>query len=363
MQVLAAPPPRGGRGGTGLSARDFARLMAPFAPFEDAPHLAVAVSGGADSMALCLLADRWAKAHHGTITGLTVDHGLRAASAAEARQVARWLRARGIAHATLRWTGARPATGIEAAARAARYELLTAWCARRGVLHLLAAHHREDQAETVALRRDRASGPDGLAGMAAVAERAELRLLRPLLSVPRARLRAALAAAGQGWIEDPTNRDPAFARGRLRLAGAASGAMAARLARAARSAGIARAAREKDVAELLARCAAFAGPDRIAADAANLAGAAPEAGRRALARLLMAVGGRDYPPRGDRLTALHAALVEGRLGRGRTLAGCVVSVQGGHVVVAREGPRRAGIGQRASRAPSQALCPPRFGVV
>ncbi len=347
----------------GLTAAEFARLMAPFAPFEDTPHLAVAVSGGADSMALCLLVDHWARARHGKVTALTVDHGLRPESAAEARQAARWLKARGIAHATLRWTGARPATGIEAAARTARYALLSGWCARKGVLHLLLAHHREDQAETVALRRDRASGPDGLAGMAAVVERAELRLVRPLLPVPRARLRATLAAAGQDWIEDPMNRDPAFARARLRLAGRASERKAARLAAAARRAGIARAKREKDVANLLASCAQFAAPDRVAADAATLAGADPETGRRALVRLLMAVGGGAYPPRMDRLDALWRTFCEGRLDRGRTLAGCVVSVRAGKLCLRREGPRRAGAGAERAAGPAQALCPPRFGVV
>jgi tRNA(Ile)-lysidine synthase len=348
----------------GLTPGDFARLMSPFAPFEDAPHLAVAVSGGADSMALCLLADRWARARHGRITALTVDHGLRPDSAAEARQVARWLRARHIAHATLRWADAKPATGIEAAARDARHRLLAEWCARRGVLHLLLAHHREDQAETVALRMERASGADGLAGMAAVVERAETRLLRPLLPVPRSRLRATLAAAGQGWIDDPMNRDPAFARARLRLAGQASGRSAASLAAAARRAGIARAAREAEVATLLASCAAFMSPGRIDADAAPIIEADPEIGRRAIVRMLIAVGGGAYPPRGDRLAALYGALRAGRLGRGRTLGGCRVAVSCGRLVVAREGPRRAsGGGWRRAAGPAQPLAPPRFGVV
>ncbi len=345
-----------------LQGEEFERLMAPFAPFENAPHLAVAVSGGADSMALCLLADFWARSCHGSITALTVDHGLRAASAAEGRQVAGWCRARNIAHRTLRWAGPKPATGIEAAAREARHRLLAQWSARHAVLHLLLAHHRDDQAETVAIRTDRSSGADGLAGMAAVVERAELRLLRPLLAVPPSRIRATLVVAGQGWIEDPMNRDPAFARARLRLEGRIRGREAIRLAATARRNGIARAARDTKVAELLARSAAFEASGRIAADIAAIVRADPEIGRRALARMLLAVGGGTYSPRAARLERLYRALRDGGIVRTRTLGGCLVAVADGRLVVSREGPRRTGPSRRAGET-AHPLAPPRFGVV
>ena len=121
-------------------------------------------------MCLCLLADAWARARGGDVSALTVDHGLRPTAAAEARQVAVWLRARGIAHHVMPWTGAKPETSIQETAREARYRLLAGWCRAAGILHLLVAHHRDDQAETVALRQSRSSGADGLAGMAAVRE-------------------------------------------------------------------------------------------------------------------------------------------------------------------------------------------------
>ena len=109
----------------------FAALMQPLGPFEKAPNLAVAVSGGADSMALALLAHAWAQQRGGAITALTVDHGLRRAAAGEARQVRAWLQAHGIDHQTLRWRGVKPGSGIQAAARQARYALLGQWCRRR----------------------------------------------------------------------------------------------------------------------------------------------------------------------------------------------------------------------------------------
>src|SRR5205814_1974198 len=105
--------------------------------FEVRPLVAVAVSGGPDSLALVLLADRWARAQDGRAWAVTVDHGLRPESAAEARTVAGWLAARAIPHEILSWEGVKPASGIQAAAREARYYLVAAWCRNHGVLHLL----------------------------------------------------------------------------------------------------------------------------------------------------------------------------------------------------------------------------------
>ncbi|HEC14169.1 MAG TPA: tRNA lysidine(34) synthetase TilS, partial [Rhodospirillales bacterium] len=151
-----------------VSKEEFAALMEAFAPFEAAPHIAVAVSGGPDSMGLCLLCDRWARDRGGWVTALSVDHGLRAASAEEALRVGRWMERLGIAHQTLVWPGDKPSSGIQAAARTARYKLMNGWCRDAGVLHLLLAHHRRDQAETFLMRLGRGSGPDGLAAMPAM---------------------------------------------------------------------------------------------------------------------------------------------------------------------------------------------------
>jgi tRNA(Ile)-lysidine synthase len=178
--------------------------------FEAQPFIAVAVSGGPDSLALTILADRWARERGGQLTALTVDHRLRPESAHEARIVGEWLAGRGIAHHVLVWDEAKPKTGIQEAARAARYRLLAGWCRAQGCLHLLTAHHREDQVETHLIRRRAGSGADGLAGMSAVREMAGLRLVRPLLAVPKARLIAALEGEGQPFISDPSNLNPDF---------------------------------------------------------------------------------------------------------------------------------------------------------
>ena len=324
-----------------LRPPEFDRLMEAVGPFESRPRLAVAVSGGSDSIALTLLSAAWARRRGGTITAITVDHGLRPEAAAEARQVGRWLRALGIAPRILRWrrpAGALPG-GLQAAARAARYGLLADWCRRQGVLHLALAHQQEDQAETLLLRLARGSGLDGLAAMAPIAERAGVRLIRPLLPIARARLRATLAHARQPWIDDPSNDDPAHARIRMRRllpALAAEGLGAARLAATAAHLARARAAIDDAVSALLAEAAAVFPAGYIRLDAAALRAASAEVSLRALARCLMTVGGSEYAPRLERLERLHDRMRSGGLGGGVTLGGCLVVPRRDVLLVCRE---------------------------
>ncbi len=314
--------------------------MARLGPFEPHPDLAVAVSGGADSMALVLLADTWARAQGGRVTALTVDHGLRHESTDEARQVARWLRAAGIRHRVLRWlppktpkgkgdSGTRMAN-LQAAAREARYDLLCGWCREHAVLHLLLAHHQDDQAETLLLRLARGSGLDGLAAMSPLAERASVRLLRPLLRSPKTHLVGYLEARRQAWIDDPSNRDPANARVRMRQLLprlAEEGMTVTRLAETAERLGQARAVVEGATNRLLAHAVALYPEGYLRLDTAALRSAEPEVGLRALARAVACIGGAIYGPRLARLTRLYEQIgrhAEGEptLGRGRTLGGC-----------------------------------------
>ena len=191
-----------------------------FAGLEASPALLLAVSGGPDSMALMLLASRWAASLGSTPPALhvaTVDHGLRPESAAEATLVAAAAAKLGLPHATLAWTGEKPRTRIQERARAARYDLLAAHARALGAPKILTAHHADDQAETVLMRLTRGSGIGGLAGMRRETPLAPgMTLVRPLLDVPKADLVALCAEAGLAPVDDPSNRDPAYARARLR---------------------------------------------------------------------------------------------------------------------------------------------------
>lgn len=322
-----------------LASGAFASLMAALRPFETRPSIAVACSGGADSMALALLLRDWTRAVGGSLAALTVDHRLRPESSAEAAQVAAWLRARGIAHVTLVRPDAPPAGNLQAAARRMRYRLMSDWCRDAGVLHLALAHHREDQAETLLLRLARGSGVDGLAAMAPLSELPEVRLLRPLLGVSRSRLAATLAAAGQDHVDDPSNENVAFGRVRLRRAAAVldrEGLSAERLAATVARLGRARTALEDATARLLACAAAIHDEGYATLEASELAAAPDEIALRALARIVATVSGNSYPPRHERLERLHQALCAGGLDAGRTLGGCRILPRKGRILVCRE---------------------------
>ena len=181
--------------------------------------MALAVSGGSDSMALMRLAAGWAKQNHPSLrlSVLTVDHGLRAEAAQEAGKVALWAQPLGLSHQTLAWTaGPKPSRGVQAKAREARYRLMTEWCRANGAAMLLTAHTLDDQAETVLMRLVRTLSPESLAGVAASGAWEGFPLCRPLLKARRAALRDYLSGLGQDWIEDPSNEDRRFERVRVR---------------------------------------------------------------------------------------------------------------------------------------------------
>ena len=323
-----------------LDDAQFAALMARVGPFAAPPAIAVATSGGADSLALCLLAARWARRRGGVATALTVDHGLRAESAAEARELGRWLRRRRVAHRVLRWRAPKPATGVQAAARRARYALLSGWCRRHRVLHLLLGHQRDDQAETLVMRLARGSGPDGLAAMPAIVERDGIRCLRPLLGVAHADLVATLEGWRQPWIEDPGNADARYARVRVRRRLARATVAVAALAEAARSLGLARAAREAEASAFLARAATIDPRGFCTLDRGLSADADVDLVRAALGRLLACVGGARLPPRRARLARLADAMRGEGPFAARTLGGCrVMDGAEGRLLVCREAGR------------------------
>jgi tRNA(Ile)-lysidine synthase len=287
---------------TMLAAGQFACLMAGLGPFEPSPRLAIAVSGGADSFALALLARDWAAAQGGAVLALVVDHGLRTESAEEARLAVARLDACGIPARLLTLTDLRHGPGLAERARAARYRVLGEACAAAGILHLLLGHHAADQAATVLRRQLAGSLADGLAGMAALVETPTLRLLRPLLGVPPGWLRDTLLEAGQAWTEDPSNTDHTALRPRLRALRrdrAGTGAATRALVAGAAAYGAARAERDGRIAEILAA--------RVRLYPQGFAVLSPGAlPAPALAALLRMIGGAAYPLAPSPVAALAA---------------------------------------------------------
>jgi tRNA(Ile)-lysidine synthase len=338
-----------------ISATDAKHL---FAAWKAAPAIVLAVSGGPDSVALMWLMARWRRtlARGPSLIVVTVDHGLRAASAREASDVKRLAQNLGLPHHTVRWRGAKPKAGVPAAARAERYRLLTKAAQEHGASHILTAHTRDDQAETLLMRLLRGSGIAGLAAMAREAPRHGVVLARPLLGVSKAQLIATLKKAKITFADDPTNRDPHFTRPRLRAlmpALAEEGGDARNLARLA-----ARLARANAAVEVLAdgaerflalkeRAAPRDGRNAKIFDFEAFA-ALPEEIRLRLLQRTIDRFGHEGPAELGKLEALLAALERAAakkpnsraLRLKQTLAGAMISLVAGQIRIEPAPPRR-----------------------
>jgi tRNA(Ile)-lysidine synthase len=331
-----------------------AELNSLFSEFERLPTLVLAVSGGPDSTALMVLAARWRKTLKvkPALLAVTVDHGLRKEARREAAAVARLARKLGIAHRTLRWSGAKPKTGLQDAARTVRYRLLAGAARQAGASHILTAHTRDDQAETVMIRMSRGSGISGLAAMARISAlpgdgEGGIKLVRPLLDIAKARFVVTLHAAKIPFADDPSNRDPRFTRARLRglmgelaregLDGRRLSLLALRLRRADRAIEAV-----VDVVETeLARSPSV--PGTVILDAAGFARLPAEIALRLLGRALTRAGD-EGPVELGKLEALKAALeaaqTAGNAPFRRSLAGAIVTLGPREIAVERAPPRR-----------------------
>ncbi len=327
-----------------LAAADAKRL---FADWKHVSALVLAVSGGSDSTALLWLATRWRNSlkRAPRLVAITVDHGLRRESQSEAKAVARLAKSLSVEHRTLRWRGPKPKAGLPAAARAARYRLLADAAAKIGAAHILTAHTRDDQAETLMMRLARGSGLSGLAAMAREAPRGAVTIVRPLLDVPKARLVATLRKAGISYADDPTNRDPAFTRARFRELMPrliAEGIDARNLARLAQRLARANAALESVVSVMEHAIGRTSAAGLIEIDARAFATLPDEIALRLLGRAV-AVSGGEGSAELAKLEVLLAALraAAGRRERiKQTLAGAVIALKPDVIVVERAPPRR-----------------------
>jgi tRNA(Ile)-lysidine synthase len=313
------------------------------------------------------LAARWcsALARGPRLVAVTIDHGLRAESAREARAVKRLAHALHLPHRTMGWRGSKPKSGVPAAARAARYRLLAKAARESGASHILTAHTRDDQAETLLMRLFRGSGIAGLAAMARETEREGVRLARPFLNVSKSQLVATLRKAKVDFTDDPTNRDLNFARPRIREVMpvfAAEGGDARNLARLAFRLGRANGAieilvdgaerylelRDRQATSRTGVAGSSVGPsDGTSFDAGAFAAMPEEIRLRLLLRAINRFGHEGPAELGKAETLLSVfdeALAEtgrkGRLPLKRTLAGALVSLSRDRISVAPAPARR-----------------------
>ncbi len=351
LPAKAPRPLPGARADAPLNDAEARGLLSP--AVDGASPVLLAVSGGPDSTALMRLLARLARQGLDCeIEVATVDHGLRPDSRDEANRVGGWARECGFAHRVLCWEGPKPATRIQVAARAARYALLARQARYIGAQTLLTAHTLDDQAETVLMRMAHGSGLAGLAAMRPVSQREGLKLARPLLGIPKARLVATCEAHRWPFLSDPSNADPRFARARwrkLRDALAAEGLTASRLAKLAQRLASAEDALETKAEAAYRKAVIASGREGVVLDAGRLMGNEPrEIALRLVLRALaeLRAGESRNAPRLERveniLSLLESAFASGTRLR-RTLGGAVVAFDGStRLALSREGPRRRG---------------------
>ncbi len=312
--------------------------------FDDGP-VAVALSGGGDSVALLALAAERAAQIGGTLLAVTVDHGLRAESAEEAAQAGAQAALLGVPHTVLRWQGWNGQGNLQDQARRARRRLIADWAAGQGVGTVLLGHTADDQAETFLMRLARGSGLYGLGAIAPVSHAHGINWRRPLLQLRRAALRDDLTARGLTWIEDPSNLDESFTRVQIRQALPGLAPLGLTVERLAETAAQLRRASEvvADAVASLARTAAQAHPaGYVTLDRAACAAARPELRLRLLAEALRWVSGASYTPRLAPLEAVADwAFASTADGPRRTLHGCLLERADDEVLILRE-PERTG---------------------
>ena len=263
--------------------------------------LLVAFSGGGDSLALLLAAKAWADSAGRTLCAVTVDHRLQPAGATWAAQCAARCETLGVPHAILVWEGEKPETGVSAAARHARHGLISDHARALGAAVVLMGHTADDRLEAAAMRAAGAgvSDPRVWSPSPVWPQGRGVFVLRPLLEVRRAALRAALTACGETGIEDPANVDPARSRARARRQIAAS-----------RAEPVVPAVRDAPSSPLLAAVVDGAAGD-LAIDRAAIMAAPRDEARRFVAAALLCAAGTAGPPRGERLDGLMARILAG----------------------------------------------------
>lgn len=318
--------------------------MTPEATFETAlnrarqrgpvSRLGLAVSGGSDSMAMLALAAGWAEGQGAKLWVATVDHGLRAGAADEAK----WVKGRcaefGLPHDVLTWAE-KPSGNVQSAARTARYDLLADWARGLELNAVAVAHTADDQAETFVMRLARGSGVDGLAAMQDDWVAQEMRWLRPVLTVGRNDLRRVLTERGGEWVDDPSNADTRFERVRVRNAMkdlALLGLDRDRLVATAHRMTEARIALTQAAVDAAEACADVALGD-VVFDAEVYAKLPVESRHRLLAAAIQFVSGAPYRPRYDALKEVETRVLDAQR---RTLSGCVLVLKAGKLVVGRE---------------------------
>ncbi|WP_157845975.1 tRNA lysidine(34) synthetase TilS [Kiloniella litopenaei] len=315
---------------------EFAQLMSVITLPRNPFRVGVAVSGGADSMALCLLLRNWVTAKGGELFAVTVDHGLRPESGIEAQWVHVRLLAEGIEHEVLTRSLKTDSGGkgsSQVRARKARHDLIAKWCRDKEIFFLALGHHLDDQIETFLMRLVRQSRSDGLAGISMQRQDAAMTLIRPLLRLPKERLIETLRHHGWGWIEEPSNQRADYLRNRIRQKLPVierQGVKRSTLVRITHSLGRIRRSLQKRTDAFIDQKVRLNPVGYAEIDFNESEKIQPDIFKRALQRTLLTIGGGNYSPGTAKLDRLVLSLMNPEPTK-MTLAGCEI-VQKDHTI-------------------------------
>lgn len=317
--------------------QDFIYKLEKLGPFENHPILAVAVSGGADSLALTLLAHEYAKEKSGKIIALTVDHKLREGSSKEAHELNELLTKLGIEHHILTWDrNSNISSNIQSKARNSRYQLLTDFCNKHQILHLLVGHHKNDQIETFMMRLERGSGVSGLASMNDINYLNKVRILRPLLNTPPEKLRNYLKERKISWAEDPSNLNEKFTRIKFRMMLKNYDDLSLdRIFNTSITMRRANYSIKKNTYAQMVKLLKIYKEGYATIDIKLLLAIAQEESFRILSDVLTTIGGSEYPPRYENIQRLYDKINSGSF-RAHTLGSCKLIIKNKLLLVYKE---------------------------
>ncbi|MCT4634807.1 MAG: tRNA lysidine(34) synthetase TilS [Rickettsiales bacterium] len=298
-------------------------------------QVAVAVSGGSDSVALCILLNRFVKEYGGELHCLTIDHQLRSDSLSEAIKVGEILKKRGVNHQIISWKGKKPKSNIQEEARLARYSLLTEYCHKNNISYLATGHQKNDQAENFIIRLDHGSGVYGLSGIPRIGEFNKIKIIRPLLNFTKQELQEFLVSQNIKWIEDPSNHNEKFTRVKIRNILKQYPEWIDKLATVSDNLSKTKDCIEyflnKSIKELVEVHSDF-----VSIKQEGFNELPQEIRFRMLTKLLQEFSSNLKPARGERLENLLAKIKTGKEFKASTLSGCLISRKKDNIIITLE---------------------------
>lgn len=290
--------------------------------------IAIAVSGGIDSLALVFLVKEWIKSKSPNIelVALTVDHKLRPTSTEEAEYVHDLMNKNDIEHHILTWDSLKNQSNIEFHARNARYELMTSFCKQEGIENLLIAHHLQDQAETFMIRLFRGSGIDGLSAIQNESEVNGIKLIRPLLNIKKQDLTEYLVQNKIEWVEDESNEDEKYLRNKIRKfldSLDEKDLIVNRISNTVNEISKARKIIENDLLNRASEMVEISDLSFVKLNLKKFQKLDKDLGLRLLAWIFMDVSGNEYKPRLEKLKRFYNKIVQERgINKKQTFYGC-----------------------------------------